>query len=544
MLVSSGPRVSYAWAMSVDEAMGKLPSRGWVSRPSPITHLDALARHLGLASLDVKRDDLLEGLHGGTKVRKLDLLFATAPYADAPHLASVGAIGSGHLAACTAAAQALGRRLDAHVFLEPVSAGVLENLAFVASGPTTLIAYRSRLALALRRPSLLLRASSDGLPVIPPGATLPAAVAGVARAGLELAEQLRAGALEPPDVVYCALGTGGTVAGLALGLGLAGVKTEVRAVATVERIFSSARGVRRLIDAAARWLALHGVEARGDLAVPVRVLHRQLGPGYGVATAQSLAAVELLRTEGVPLEPIYTGKAFAALLADAPARRLPRRVLFWNTVHRGSLPRDPRWREKLPPQLMRSLDRATTRPDRRALVLGGLGALGAVTLGRVTGYPPVAWAGEVLSSWEAQVLAASAELLSGLKVPDGLTVATNVDRFLVALPPAMQGEIHQLLALVEHGTTPLGLRLSRFTRLPPEAREAFLASLEARGGLLAQAVRGLRDLVLMGTYQDARSWPGTGYPGPPPSGPPVATAWDAARARPGALPFQPRTPGP
>ncbi len=110
----------------------------------------------------------------------------------------------------------------------------------------------------------------------------------------------------------------------------------------------------------------------------------------------------------------------------------------------------------------------------------------------------------MLAPWEAHVLAAATPVLTGVSSVDGLVVAANVDRFLVTMPRAVQLEIHQLLGLVEHGTTPLGLRLSRFTRLPPDAREAFLLSLNARGGLMAQAFRGLRDLVLMGVYQDAR----------------------------------------
>lgn len=533
----------YVLAMALDDALWNLPSLGWARRPSPVTHLEALARHLGLGSLDVKRDDLLEGLHGGTKVRKLDVLLATSPYKDAPHLASVGAIGSGHLAACTAAARALGKRLDAHVFFEPLSPGVLENLAFVASGPTTLIDYRSRLELALRRPSVLLSTHTDDLPSIPPGATLPAAVAGVARAGFELAEQIRSGALEAPDVVYCALGTGGTVAGLALGLGLAQVKTEVRAVATVERVLSSARRVRRLIDDAAQWLTRHGVDASHHKAVPVRVIHRQLGPGYGVATAQSLAAVDLLRSEGIPIEPVYTGKAFAALVADATSRQLPKRVLFWSTVHRGPLPHDPDWRKKLPPRLGRYLDRSTVRPDRRGLIAGGLAALGAMAWLRVSGYETIGWAGVVLAPWEALVIASAAELLSGARPPSGIAVAANVDRYLIPMPAKMKADIHRLLALIEHGTG-LSLRLSRFTRLRPEAREAFLVSLASRGGLLSQAVRGLRDLILMGTYQDTRTWADLGYAGPqlfqplaqPPIQPPAQLLGEF-RARPGEIPF-------
>jgi D-cysteine desulfhydrase len=506
--------------MGLAEELAALPSLGWVKAPSPIAALPGLAKHLKLESLAVKRDDQLEALHGGSKARKLDVLLAMPAFKDAPKWASVGAIGSGHLAACTAAAQALGRRVEAHLFFEPLSAGVLENLAFVASGPAALHYYGSRVELGLRAPRLLTAKELRGDPVIPPGGTLPAGVAGVARAGLELAEQIHAGALEAPEVVYCALGTGGTVAGLALGLGLAGVRCEVRAVSTVERRFSSAGKVRSLIARTAAWLNANGVSANVEDAAPVRFVRSQLGPGYGIATAQSLAAVEVLRQEGVVIEPIYTGKAFAALLADAVAGRTPKKALFWSTVRRGPLPSDPDWRERLPERLKRRIDRVASPGGlgRRAVLGGALAAAGALAVARVTGYPPApGWSGQVLAAWEAHVLAAATEVLAGTSAVDGLVVAANVDRFLVSMPPSSKSEIHQLLGLVEHGTTPLGLRLSRFTKLAPDAREAFLLSLRARGGLLAQAFRGLRDLVLMGVYQEPAAWKHLGYGGPWPA---------------------------
>jgi D-cysteine desulfhydrase len=249
----------------------------------------------------------------------------------------------------------------------------------------------------------------------------------------------------------------------------------------------------------------------------VHVVRSQLGAGYGIPTAQSLAAVEVLRQEGMPLEAVYTGKAFAALLTDASSGRAPERVLFWNTVQRGPLPHESDWREKLPARLNKRIDGAASpvRVGRRVVLGGGLAALGAMAVARVTGYPALpAWTGVVLAPWEAHVLAAATPVLTGVSSVDGLVVAANVDRFLVTMPRALQQEIHQLLGLVEHGTTPLGLRLSRFTKLPPDAREAFLLSLNARGGLMAQAFRGLRDLVLMGVYQDAAAWRGIGYAGP------------------------------
>jgi len=314
-------------------------------------------------------------------------------------------------------------------------------------------------------------------------------------------------------------------------------------VATVERWITSARTVRSQVAAAARWLSANGVPANAEQAVPVHVVRGQLGAGYGIPTAQSLAAVEVLRQEGLPIEPVYTGKAFAALLADASSGRAPQRVLFWNTVHRSPLPHAPDWREMLPARLNKRIDGATSpvRVGRRVILGGGLATLGAVAVARVTGYPALpGWTGVVLAPWEAHVLAAATPVLAGVSSVDGLVVAANVDRFLVTMPRAVQSEIHQLLGLVEHGTTPLGLRLSRFTKLPPDAREAFLLSLNARGGLMAQAFRGLRDLVLMGVYQDPAAWRGIGYAGPWPKqvlGPDNDNAkYESFRAPSGAAP--------
>jgi len=110
----------------------------------------------------------------------------------------------------------------------------------------------------------------------------------------------------------------------------------------------------------------------------------------------------------------------------------------------------------------------------------------------------------------------------------------------VGMPAAATREVHGMMVLVEHGTTPLGGRLDRFTRLPAEEREAFLGGLEARGGLWAQAYRGLRDLCVLGYYQQAATWPALGYEGPAvPAAAQARPAWpayEALRAPPGARP--------
>lgn len=336
-----------------------VPRLRWVRQATPVTPLPALARRLGLSYLGVKRDDQCAPLHGGTKVRKLDYLLAAAPWSTASAWVSMGAIGSGHLVALAAASKELSRQLHSHLFWKPLSPGVLDNLAFTATHSAQLVYHRSRVALALEAPRLLFARELGGAAVIPPGATCGAAMVGLVRAGLELAEQVRDGDLPLPERIYVALGSGGTVAGLSWGLGLGGLRTVVHAVATVERPFSLRFSLRRNQEAVARVLEQYGLaEVRERRPVPVVIDRTQLGRGYGQVTDASTAACALLAKDELTLEPIYTGKAFAALQADAANRDRPGCVLFWHTARRGPLHRPAGWRDRLPPLLQQKLTQA------------------------------------------------------------------------------------------------------------------------------------------------------------------------------------------
>ncbi|MFO0761613.1 MAG: pyridoxal-phosphate dependent enzyme [Byssovorax sp.] len=484
-----------------------------------MTALPALAARLGLDYLGVKRDDQQGALHGGSKPRKLDYLLAAPPFAEAEAWAAAAAIGSGNLVALTAAAIAQKRRFLAHVFWTPITAGVLDNLAFIASGATSLRFYRSRATLALRSPRLFLGPSSGGVPVIPVGSTSGLAMIGTVRAGIELGEQVRRGEIPEPDRLYVAFGSGGTAVGLWLGLSLAGLKTKVISVSAVERLLSTAsrrRSLQRDLFAALRGFGIDAPEP----ASPLVIDHTQVGRGYAVPTRASLAAVDELAAHGLRIEPSYTGKTMAALLADA-ARGERGKVIFWHTARRDPLPFPDGWRDRLPPPLaarVRAHERGD-RPSPRRKVLLGLGAAAiAITTGlRTTGYPPLpGWSGAVLSAWEAQVIRAAGEALLGPDIQpaelDGL--AARIDRYLTAMPPAMQRDIHGMMVLIEHGSTPLGGHYHRFTRLSVADRERYLAGLAARGGLLAQAYAGIRDLCMLAYYQQPSTFAAIGYEGP------------------------------
>ena len=292
------------------------------------------------------------------------------------------------------------------------------------------------------------------------------------------------------------------------------MKCPVHAVATVERPLSSSLRLRKLTTALREYLEARGLASMGQPASIV-VDRSQLGPGYGMATAQSLAACELLAGEGLALEPIYTGKAMAALLADASRKRV-RRALFWHTGRRGPLPRDDGWRERLPEALEQRLTRSFRgrTPGRREIILG----TGAVALAwglgaRLFRYPQLAWTGQAISAREAQVLMAAAEALLPPLGPSPAVVAANVDRFLATFTDERRVQVRALLGLVEQ-LTPIGGRIERFSSLSPQGREAYLAGLASRGWAGALAVKSLRNLCLVGYYQEPATWNLLGYPGP------------------------------
>ena len=521
---------------SLTGPLDALPRLGWVDGPSPITPLPELADALGLAWLGAKRDDLLGALHGGTKVRKLDHLLATPPFDAAPRWAAAGAIGSGLMVAMTAAAERLDRYLDAYLFWEPTSARVEENLARIASGAAALRFRPGRVGLFLRHPSVIAGRRIHGAVVVPPGATAPPAIAGLVRAAWELAAQIRDGHLPPPDRVYAPLGSGGAVAGLAIGLAAAGLTAQVHAIATVERLFASRGRLEALVRQTRRWLAEAGVHTPEPS--PIVIDRSALGRGYGHPTPEGAAAIA--RAGALPLEAVYSAKAMAALIARPPRGE---RVLFWVTPRRPDpLPVAADWRSRLPRALIRRLadPDAHHRLTRRKAALVALGGAAAVSVYvRLGGYPPLSgWRGEVLNAREAHIVRAAAEALLPPAPDEGAfdEVPVYIDRFLVAQPPRVHREVHALLLTVEHATTPLGLRWSRMSALPAAAREAYLQRVRGLGPMPQLIYRSLRDLVMLGYYPQARAWRNTGYEGPWQTTRLDADAYDDLRAGPGDRP--------
>ena len=241
----------------------------------------------------VKRDDLNAPVCGGNKVRALEFLLGAVTPGDT--VVTLGARGSTHVLATAVHAARLGARTIAYTWpqvMNPTALAVAH--AIEAQCYRVVPTFHTLAGLALYK---LHRGAQCYVPI---GGTSPLGILGHIEAGRELAEQIRQGELPTPETVVVPLGTGGTAAGIAMGLGIEGIRTTVTAVRVVPWIASPPWRVPNLIRAA------------GFPAVPVRVDHSAYGGAYGKPLDRGREAASAI---GLPLDDTYMAKAAAVALA-------------------------------------------------------------------------------------------------------------------------------------------------------------------------------------------------------------------------------------
>ncbi len=302
--------------------------------PTPVRRLARLGEHAG-CELWLKQDDLSHPLYGGNKVRKLEPLLGEARARGCRSLVTVGGLGSNHVLACAVHGRALGLTTHAVVVPQPTTPEVRRNVELLAGLGVVLTPCPTRLLVPLYERRARRGAEAPAC-TIGPGGSSPLGVLGCLAGGLELGEQVAAGELPEPEVVVVALGSCGTAVGLSLGLALAGLRARVLAVRVVERPLSNLTLARALRWRTRKLLAQHGV--RVTAAAPIQVLHGHLGGRYGRPTAPAAEAIALAAgQEDLRLDPVYTGKAMAGLLAFCQGPGRGRRILFWNTFNSRDL---------------------------------------------------------------------------------------------------------------------------------------------------------------------------------------------------------------
>jgi 1-aminocyclopropane-1-carboxylate deaminase/D-cysteine desulfhydrase-like pyridoxal-dependent ACC family enzyme len=323
--------------MRVPAAIAALPRFPLLDGPSPLQRLPRFSQALGGgADVWIKREDLLPLAFGGNKLRNLELLVGAALAEGADTLVTSGRRWSNHCRLTAAAGAKAG--LAVHLVLTgpPLPEGTegpnqrLDEL-LGATVHVTATAERIERAATVDRVADGIRARGGRPFVIGVGGTGPVGAAGQVLAGLELADQLDALGIGGATAVI-ASATGGTQAGLLTGLALAAPpEREVAGIAVAAPAAELRPAILGLLDGLAPLAGL-GVD-------PERVLLEddQLGDGYGRRTAAADEATALLaRTEGILVDPIYTAKALAGLVAGVRSGAWDgERIVFW---HAGGSP--------------------------------------------------------------------------------------------------------------------------------------------------------------------------------------------------------------
>lgn len=314
----------------------ELPRLSLGEAPTPVRRL---ALGGSGAELWVK-DDGAFAPHGGNKARKLEWLLAEARRRGARTVITGGAIGTNHGLAVARHAADLGMRTELVLVPQPEDDHVRAQAARIREAGAVVHLSPGPARGAATGIRVLARSlASDGRPpfVMPPGGSTPRGCVGYVLAGIEFGRQVRDGEAPEPERLVVAAGSGGTAAGLLLGLRLAGLRTRLTAVLVNDLTPVTPRSIAGLARRTAMLLRRHGahVPAFALSAGDVDLRREWLGPGYGHAIAEGSAATERLGAEGVELEPVYTGKAAAAALRlrdEVGAGP----VLYWHTYGPGT----------------------------------------------------------------------------------------------------------------------------------------------------------------------------------------------------------------
>ena len=312
-------------------ALASLPSVPFAPEPTPVEEMTRLRTALGGGPrLLVKRDDTIGFAFGGNKVRKMRLVAADAIARQADTLITCGGVQSNHARVTAAAAAKLGLRsvLVANG-ARPDRPTANALLAKLLGADIRYVPTREERVPAMDAAAAAERAAGRTPYVIPVGASTPLGAAAFVHAATELFEQIA-----PPDVIVHSTSSGGTQAGLVAGCALAGVRTRVIGISADEPALSLSADVRRILDGLADLIGPGGPHARTIADASIEIDDRFVGDGYGVPTPASREAIELVaRTEALFLDPTYTAKAMAGLIAQVRSNvfQETETVLFWHT---------------------------------------------------------------------------------------------------------------------------------------------------------------------------------------------------------------------
>lgn len=296
--------------------LARIPRRQYTEGCTPIEKVPAFSKALGGPEIYIKRDDLLGLASGGNKTRKLEFLVADALEQGADTLITCGAVQSNHCRLTLAAAVKEG--LKCRLVLEervpgsynPEASGNNFLYRLLGVEKITVVPGGSNMMAEMQKAADELGAEGRKGYVIPGGGSTPIGATGYVACAEEILTQLFDRGLII-DRVVCASGSTGTHAGLVTGLYGNNANMPVVGINVSRTKEDQEPMVYDLVQRTAEFLDVK-TDIPGDAVV---CFGDYVGPGYSLPTAGMAEAVRLLaRTEGILLDPVYTGKAMAGLI--------------------------------------------------------------------------------------------------------------------------------------------------------------------------------------------------------------------------------------
>ncbi len=309
--------------------------------PTPMQPLRRLSQKYGV-ELYIKRDDLTGAALSGNKIRKLEFVLADALAQKADTVITCGGAQSNHCRATAIAAAMLG--IKCRLLLrtsdpsKPPSAEgniLLDRLAGAEIVWITPEAYKKRDEL-MAREAAALQASGRKAYAIPEGASNALGALGYIRATEELVNDITnmPGGAHQACTIINAAGSGGTTAGLILGAKIFDVNARIASVNVCD---DRDYFVRAIGDICENAIADYHLDIKFNRQRDVDIIDGYVGRGYALSQPQELALLrDVAQTEGIFLDPVYTGKAFYGMVEEL--KRDPgcfgERIIF---VHTGGL---------------------------------------------------------------------------------------------------------------------------------------------------------------------------------------------------------------
>jgi len=308
----------------IDQVLAKMARVQLAHLPTPLVRLDRLSAHLGGPTIYIKRDDCTGLAGGGNKTRKLEFLMADALTNGADCVITTGGMQSNHCRQTAAAAASMGLEcrlalIDKVDWQEPAyrSAGNVTLDHALGAKVSVFGEDADRDAVCAQ---MVEQAKSEGKNpyFVPLGGSNSIGALGYVAAFDEMLHQLDALNISPKALYFCT-SSGGTHAGLVAGAIISKRPFPIIGVHNEEVPDEIQKTVEGLVDELIVQLSLPKERQTGD----VNVLSGVGGPSYGIPNAQGGEAIDIMaKCEGVLLDPVYTGKALAGLIAEIKTGKL------------------------------------------------------------------------------------------------------------------------------------------------------------------------------------------------------------------------------